>query len=435
MIRAFDARTGAFAWAWDLGRPGEHGLPPEGESFTPGTPNAWAPITADDETGLVFVPLGNPTPDYVASHRTPEMNRFSSSVVALDAATGELRWSFQTAHLDQWDYDVASPPTLIDFPMPDGPRLALVQATKRGQVFILDRLTGKPLVETVERPVPQDPVPGEVVSPTQPYSVGVPAMNGGKLSEARMWGITPFDQLWCRIRFRQARYEGEFTPIGTDPTIVFPSYLGGSNWSGVAADPQRGLLAVNVMHFAMYNRLVPRSEADARGIKPFEAGKSEFSAIDWPQEGTEYAAVTSGFVSPIGVPCAQPPYGELAVIDLKTRKAAWRKPLGTARDSGPLGIPLRLPIPMGTPALGGSLMTQSGLLFIAATQERTFRAFDSSTGKLLWQDRLPAGGHANPMTYYSDKSGRQFVVISSSGHPQLTSGYADWLIAYALPKE
>ncbi|MCW1385026.1 membrane-bound PQQ-dependent dehydrogenase, glucose/quinate/shikimate family [Novosphingobium sp. KCTC 2891] len=435
VIRAFDARTGAFVWAWDMGRPGDHGMPPKGETFTRGTPNAWAPITGDDQSGLVFVPLGNATPDYLAAHRSEPMNRYSSSIVALDIATGDVRWSYQTTHRDVWDYDVASPPTLADFPMPDGSmRPAVIQATKRGQIFVLDRLTGKSLVDTVEKAVPQNAVPGEKLSPTQPYPVGMPSLGGGLLTEARMWGISPFDQLWCRIRFRQARYDGDFTPMTTKPTIVFPSYFGGSNWSGVSVDPQRGLLAVNVNYFAMYNRLIPRPEANAKGIYPFRVGHNELDIAAWPQGGTGYAAKTGGFLSPIGVPCTQPPFGELAVIDLKTRKIAWRTPLGTARDSGPAGMALGLPIPLGTPALGGSLMTRSGLLFIAATQERMFRAFDSATGKLLWQDRLPAGGHANPMTYYSDRSGRQFVVIAASGHPQLASGSGDTLIAYALPK-
>ncbi len=434
VIRAFDARTGAFAWAWDMGRPGDHGMPPAGQTFTRGTPNAWAPMTGDDRSGMVFVPLGNATPDYLAAHRSDLMNRFASSVVALDATSGALRWSFQTTHRDVWDYDVASPPTLADFPTPDGPRPAVIQATKRGQIFVLDRMTGRPLVSTVERPVPQDGVRGEKLSPTQPYSVGMPALGGGRLSEARMWGITPLDQLWCRIKYREARYDGDFTPITERPTIVFPSYFGGSNWSGVAVDPQRKLLAVNVNYFAMYNRLIPRETATAAGIEPFRVGRNEFSVAAWPQGGTPYAAQTGGFVSPINVPCTQPPFGELAVIDLTTRKIAWRTKLGTARDSGPFGMALQLPIPMGTPALGGSLMTQTGLLFIAATQERAFRAFDSATGKLLWRTRLPAGGHSNPMTYYSNRSGRQFVLIAASGHPQLQSGSGDYLIAYALPK-
>jgi quinoprotein glucose dehydrogenase len=441
-IRAFDVVTGKFGWAWDVGRPGEHGLPPAGQGFTPGTPNAWAPITGDDALGLAYVPTGAPTPDYVSSHRTPEMNKYSNSVVALDVETGAPRWSFQTSHLDVWDYDVASPATLIDFKTPQGLRPALIQPTKRGQFFILDRRTGQPLVETVERTVPQGPVPGERLSPTQPYSVGMPSFGGARLTEADMWGATALDQLWCRIKFREARYEGDFTPVGLQPSIVYPGYLGGSEWAGISVDPARGLMVLNVNHFAMYNRMLPRVEANRRGIRPYKAGppapgqplqaKSDALTIA-PQAGTDYAVQVNGFVSPLDIPCIKPPYSEIAVVDLDRRKTVWRQPLGTARDSGPANVRFSLPIRMGVPAVGGPLVTRSGLIFIAATQERSIRAFELKTGRLLWQARLPAGGHAAPMTYYSRRSGRQFVVIPASGHFWMKSGKSDGLLAYALP--
>ena len=433
VIRGFDAVTGKFAWAWDMGRPNEHGEPAAGQTYTLGTPNAWAPLTGDPELGLAYIPLGNATPDYIAAHRSPEMNRFTSSIVALDVETGALRWSFQTTHRDVWDYDVASPPTLIDLPLPGGMAKALVQPTKRGQFFILDRQTGKPLVKTVEKAVPQNPVPGETLAPTQPYPVGMPSFGGDRLTEAAMWGVSPLDQLWCRIKFREARYDGDFTPIGLKPTIVYPGYFGGSEWAGVAVDSQRHLMALNVNHFAMYNQMVTRKEADREQAAPHEIGSGKpFNIKIWPQAGTPYAARTGGFMSPLGAPCVQPPYSEIAVVDLATQKTVWRQPLGTGRDTGPLGIPTMLPIPMGVPALGGPLITRSGLVFIGATQERTFRAFDLNSGKLLWQDRLPAGGHAAPMSYFSRRTGKQYIVIPASGHPQMLNGQADYLVAYAL---
>lgn len=434
VIRGFDAMTGKLAWAWDMGRPNDHGLPTPGQTYTLGTPNAWAPLTGDDQLGLVYAPLGNATPDYVAAHRSPEMNKYASSVVAIDAETGALRWYFQTTHRDVWDYDVASPPSLVDFPTPQGLRPALIQPTKRGQFFVLDRRTGRPLVKTVERPVPQNPVPGEKLSPTQPYPVGMPSFGGERLTEAQMWGLTPFDQLWCRIKFKEARYDGDFTPIGLKPTIVYPGYLGGSEWAGVSVDPERKLMALNVNHFAMYNRMVLRADANRNNVKPFQAGVVPLNIKIWPQMGTPYATMTGGFLSPLDTPCIQPPYSEIAVVDLNTRKTLWRQPLGTGRDTGPFGIPSMLPIRMGVPAMGGPMVTRSGLIFIAATQERTFRAFDLKTGKLLWQDRLPAGGHAAPMSYYSKRSGRQFIVIPASGHFQMRNGMADYLLAYALPR-
>lgn len=433
VIRGFDAVTGEFVWAWDVGRPGEHGLPPEGEIYTPGTPNSWMPMAGDEQLGLVYVPMGNATPDFIAAHRTPEMNKYSSSVVALDAETGELRWSFQTTHRDVWDYEVA-PPTLVEFPTDQGIKPALIQPSKRGQFFVLDRRSGKSLVQIEERPVPQGTVPGEKVAPTQPYSTGMPSITQ-PLNESDMWGLTPFDQLWCRIKFKQAYYEGDFTPIIDRPTIIYPGYLGGINWYGVSVDPERQLLFVNVNHFAMRNWLVQREETDQLNVRPMRVGSAPFVMDHWPQAGTPYSTKTSGFLSPLEVPCMKPPYHEIAAIDLRTRQTVWRQPLGTGRDTGPFGIPSLLPVTMGVPALGGTLVTRSGLLFIAATQERSFRAFDSRTGRLLWQDRIPAGGHANPMTYYSAKSGRQFVLIPASGHPLMKNNSADFLIAYALPEE
>jgi quinoprotein glucose dehydrogenase len=435
VIRGFDAISGNFAWAWDMGRPGAHGMPPPGQTFTPGTPNAWAPLTGDEARGLAFVPLGNATPDYVTAHRTPVMNKFTDAVVALDVETGNLRWSFQTTRRDVWDYDNASPPTLVDFPTPAGMRPAVIQPTKRGQFFVLDRETGKPLVQTADRRVPQDPVPGETLSPTQPYAVGMPSFGGPRLTEADMWGMTAFDQLWCRIKFREARYDGEFTPIGLEPTIVYPGYLGGSEWAGVAVDPVHQLMVLNVNHFAMYNRMITRVQADKEGIRAYRVGGPPIGKEDAPQMGTPYAVKTSGFVTPLGTPCIKPPYSELAVVDLRTRKVVWRQPLGTARDSGPLNLKSMLPIKMGVPAVGGPLVTGSGLIFIAATQERSFRAFDLHTGKRLWESRLPAGGHAAPMTYFSRRTSRQYVLIPASGHFWMKSGSADYLLAYALPPE
>ena len=435
VIRGYNVLSGEFSWAWDMGRPGEHGMPPPGEHFTRGTPNAWPPMSGDDELGLVYVPLGNPTPDYLTAHRTPEMFEFGSSIVAIDVETGARRWHFQTTHGDVWDYDNASPPTLVDFPTMEGLRPAVIQATKRGEFFVLDRRSGKPLVETVERAVPQGAVPGEKLSPTQPYPIGMPSFGGGRLSEEQMWGISPFDQLWCRIKFRQARYEGDFTPVGIRPTIVYPGNLGGSEWSGISVDPERHIMLLNVNYFPGYVRMVPRAQADLAGYRPFEAGVSPIDYVNWPQAGGAYATRLLPFMSPLQAPCIQPPFGEIAAVDLATRQIMWRKPLGTSRDSGPFDIPTLLPIPMGVPALGGTLVTRSGLVFIAATQERTFRAYDINSGEILWHTRLPAGGHANPMTYVSNQSGRQFVVIPASGAMTLRNGKADYLLAYALPKQ
>ena len=430
-IRAFDAVTGRFSWAFDVGRPGKHDLPSPGKTFTRGTPNSWAPMSSDEELGLVYVPTGNATPDYFGGYRTALDDRYSSAVVALDADTGSVRWSFQTTHHDLWDYDVASQPSLVN--LPGGVR-GLLQPTKRGEIFFLDRVTGKPLQPVVERPVPQGGVAGERLSHTQPYSVGFPSFGGPRPTERRMWGLTPIDQAVCRIRFKEARFDGDMTPLSTEhPTLTFPGYLGGIDWGGVSVDPRRGLMIVNNNQVANYNRLLTRAEADRRGIKPMNAVHMGNVGGPAAQQGVPYAALVTPFLSPLAIPCQQPPYGRINAVDLRTGKLVWSHLFGTSRDSGPLALPTFVPIPMGVPNIGGSVATASGLTFIGATQENAFRAYETVTGRILWKARLPAGGNASPTTYWSTASGRQFVVIAAGGHAGMLSGSSDQIIAYALP--
>lgn len=433
VIRAFDAVTGGFAWAWDMDRPGEHGEPGPGESYSRGTPNSWAPMSADEALGLVYLPTGNATPDYWGGHRSAESEKYSTSVVALDAESGEPRWVFQTLHHDVWDYDVGSQPTLVDLEINGEVVPALVQPTKHGEIFLLDRRTGRPLAAVEEKPVPQGAADGDWLSPTQPFSTGMPDLADWTLSESDMWGLTPIDQLWCRIKFRQARYEGRFTPPGTAPTITFPGYMGGMEWGGVAVDPNRKLMVVNWSRVGNYTRLIPRREADAMGVK---AAAEHISGVGEPSamEGTPFAVATSAFLSPLGLPCNAPPYGLLTAIDLNSRKIVWSRPLGTVRDTGPYGMPSLLPLPVGVPNVGGSVITDSGLVFIAATMEHALRAVDLNTGKTLWKARLPAPGHATPMTYISPKSGRQFVIVAAGGHGAMGGKLGDHIIAYSLPR-
>jgi quinoprotein glucose dehydrogenase len=437
VIRAYDARTGKFAWAFDVGRPDDHGEPPAGQHYTRSTPNSWAPMSADDALGLVYVPTGNSVPDYYGGMRRPFDDRYSSSVLALDAETGAVRWSFQTAHHDLWDHDVASQPTLVDIRGPHGLEHALIQPTKRGEIFVLDRRTGKPLRTVEERPVPQGGIaPGERLSPTQPFSTGLPSFRGADLRESDMWGVTPLDQLYCRILFKRARYDGPATPPGlTKPSVIFPGTMGGVDWGGVTIDRSRNLMFVISTRFAQYIQLIPRSVADARGLKPHtgkESAKHMIGAL--PQANTPYAADIGPFMGPLYTPCIKPPYGIFSAVDLTTGKLVWTRPIGTARDAGPLGIPLGLPITMGTPNLGGSVATRSGLVFIGATIDRTFRAIDARSGKELWSASLPGGGNATPLTYWSQSSQRQFVVIAAGGAALLGSKPSDAIAAYALPK-
>lgn len=451
VIRAFDVLTGRMVWAWDLGRTEVLTTPPPSGTYTRGTPNAWSVFSADEALGMVYIPTGNATPDYVGSHRTPESERFASSVVALDAATGALRWSFQTTHHDIWDYDVPSQPVLANI-RGEGDEIlpALIAPTKRGELFLLDRRTGKPIAEVEERPVPQTDVPGEWTSKTQPFSVGMPAFGREPLTEAKMWGITPIDQMLCRIKFRESRYEGPLTPPSLNGTIQSPGFGGGMNWGSVSVDEAHGVMITNTLNLSNWMRLYPRDEVTEETALGSGGGF---------QFGTPYAAFTESFMSPLMAPCEQPPYGEVAAIDLNTRKLLWRRPLGTANELGPLGLKLKLPIPMGVPYTGGTIVTSGGLVFMGGTMDRRLRALDISTGKELWSAALPNNAEATPMSYVSPQTHRQFVVIAvpatqddlaQSTHvvqpeaqgststtvtdKQVDSGNAGgWIIAYALP--
>lgn len=433
VVRAYDAVSGKLAWAWDMDRPGQRSEPPEGEYYSSGTPNSWGPMSADEELGLVYVPTGNSTPDYWGGHRSAASNQYASSVVALDAATGEPRWSFQTTHYDLWDFDVASQPVLFTLQRPAGPVPALIQPTKRGELFVLDRRTGTPLFPVVERPAPQAGAV-ERISATQPWSPSFPSLMGPLLTERSMWGLSALDQLWCRIKFREARYEGSMTPPGLTPALLDPGYIGGSDWGSVAVDTRRQLA------FALSNRtvnwiqLIPRSEPRARDAKSASAGDhGRFVA----QEGTPYAADVHPFMSPLGVPCQAPPYGLVNAIDLTSGKMVWSRPVGLARDLGPdlsgkrQPIRSRLPLTIGTHTFGGPMSTATGLVFAGATLDRAFRAFDGETGKQLFEADLPGNGTATPMTYRG-KDGRQYVVIVSEAPP--TDGMV-WgaVTAFALP--
>lgn len=423
VIRGYNAVTGELKWAWDAERPDRPLLEP-GESYSRATPNAWGVMGGDAALGLVFVPMGNSPPDYFGGLRSPASDRFTTSVVALDVATGKLRWSFQTVHHDLWDYDLAAQPVSVDLP---GGLPALIVPTKLGQIFVLDRRSGRPIDRVVEKPVPQGGVPGERVAPTQPFTTGFPSLSGPDLTERDMWGVTPLDQMWCRIQFKRAHYQGKFTPVTTRNTIMYPGTAGGINWGSVSIDPARGLLVVNTLRFANFGRLIPRAKVRGKAF-----GGAEGTAA-FEQAGTPYVFAQSTFMSPLGVPCQRPPYGTIHAFDLKTRRPVWSKSFGTSARSGPFGVPTLLPIRMGVPNMGGSISTAGGLVFIGAAQDRLLRAYDTRTGRELWQAPLPAVGVATPMSYVSPRTGRQYVVIAAGGHYGIPGPGAGALMAYALP--
>jgi quinate dehydrogenase (quinone) len=436
VVRAYDATDGSFRWAWDMGRPGVNTEPAEGETYTRGTPNVWSVMSADPELGLIYLPLGNATPDYYGGHRTPEMEEFASSLVALNVADGSVAWHFQTTHHDIWDYDVASQPVLVDFPGPDGPIPAVVQPTKRGELFVFDRATGEPLTEIEERPVPQGAVEGDWTAETQPFSVGMPRLGANHVEEADMWGLTPIDQLLCRLQFRRSNYEGTFTPPSDEAYTVFtPGYFGGSNWGSVSFDPDRRILVGTSVSVPNRMRLIP---TDAPEAAPFqevtERGMPVIGpGVGAPQRGTPYVQDGGTWLSPLGVPCTRPPFGQMTAIDMETQEVLWERPIGTARNGGPFGLQLGLDIEMGMPLNGGSLVTGSGLIFFAGSQDGYFRALSTETGEELWRVDMPTGATATPMSYLGAESGDQFVAVTAGGTFQ-TSERGDYIIAYRLPR-
>ncbi|MGP3011551.1 glucose/quinate/shikimate family membrane-bound PQQ-dependent dehydrogenase [Serratia marcescens] len=425
VVRAYDVHSGNLVWAWDPGNPELSGLPPEGQTYTRGTPNVWSAMSYDKRLNLIYLPTGNATPDFFGGTRSALDDKYSSAVVAIDAATGKVRWHYQTTHHDLWDFDLPSQPLLFD--LPDGKggiTPVLVQTSKQGMIFMLNRVTGEPVAQVEERPVPTGAIKGERYSPTQPYSVGMPMIGNEQLKESDMWGSTPIDLLLCRIQFKEMRYQGIFTPPGEDRALQYPGSLGGMNWGSVAVDPHNNLMFVNDMRLGLAHYLVPRDKV------PTNASGIEMGIV--PMEGTPFGALRERFLSPLGIPCQKPPFGTMSAVDLTTGKLVWQVPVGTVEDTGPLGISMHMPIPIGMPTLGAPLSTQSGLLFFAGTQDFYLRAFDTANGKEIWKSRLPVGSQSGPMTYLSPKTGKQYIVINAGGARQ-SPMRGDYIIAYALP--
>jgi len=395
VVRAYDALTGEFSWAWDLGRPGDYGEPPEGGEYTPGTPNVWSVMSYDSELGLIYAPTGNAAPDYFGGARRPFDDEWSSAVVALDARTGEPRWKYQTVHHDIWDYDVPAQPVLVDVER-DGERIPSVAVpTKMGEVFLLDRRDGTPVHEIEERPVPQEPAEGEYLSPTQPFSP-LPHFHPYR-HEKDMWGLTPLDQLLCRVEYKMMRYEGMYTPPTVSGTFQFPANFGGYNWGSVSVDADNGLLVAAPMMLGSRLALVPPERvAEAGAIAARILGEDHPAVRMSPEDPMplmgepdpanpydhrriKYYGVILPFMSRIGtqVPCFEPPWSQLAVMDLSSKQLLWSRPVGSMKNSGPFNIQSGIDWwQVGTPIRAGTLTTRGGLIFLSSTMDSTVRAFD-----------------------------------------------------------
>jgi quinoprotein glucose dehydrogenase len=410
-VRAFDAMTGAAKWSFD---------PVQGQNMRAGAANVWAPISADDARGLVYLPTSNPSPDFWGGYRTGD-DKYTSAVVALKIESGEVAWSFQTVHHNVWDYDVASQPTLGTVTYKGQTAPALLQPTKQGLLFTLNRETGKPLIPVEERKVPQGAAPGDQLSPTQPFPIAPRPLSPNRIAAEDAFGFTFWDRGKCRDLIKAARSEGFYTPPSTQGSILYPFTGGGTNWGGLSFDQKRNVVFVNTSSVMHEVTLIPAGEIDAvRKAHPHE----EISR----NRGAPFGMWRRTLLSPFGLPCNPPPWGQLHAVDMASGKVLWSVPLGTTEDQAPFSQYVLGKT--GMPALGGPISTDSGLIFIGAAMDNYLRAFDARTGAELWKGRLPAGGQATPMTYVW--RGKQYVVIAAGGHEKLGTKHGDQVIAFAL---
>ena len=424
-VRAYDVRTGAVRWTFDpIPVEPPAGLESSwqtGSAPRTGHANVWSTMSVDAERDLVFLPTSSASPDFFGGER-PGENRYANSVVAVRGSTGEVVWHFQTVHHDIWDYDLAAQPNLVML-QPEGaaaPVPAVIQTTKTGFVFALNRETGEPLIPVEERAVPTGAVGGEWLSPTQPFPVRPPPLVPQSIKAEDAWGFTFWDRGQCRKKIEAVNSNGLYTPPSTKGTVLYPFTGGGVNWGGAAWDPERQWLVVNMNRVMHVVTLIPRAEFAA-------VDKANPDAEVTPQTGTAFGMMREVLLSPFGVPCNPPPWGALTAVDMKRGEILWEVPFGTTEDMVPL-----LSLDYGMPGVGGPMITSAGLVFIGAATDGYFRAFDIETGRELWKDKLPAGGQATPMSYVHD--GRQYVLIAAGGHSRLGSKLGDSLVAYALPK-
>ncbi|RUL96571.1 glucose/quinate/shikimate family membrane-bound PQQ-dependent dehydrogenase [Rhizobium chutanense] len=422
VIRAFDIKTGALIWNWDSGNPDVTTPLAGDQTYTTNSPNSWSVFSVDEALGMVYIPLGNQVPDQLGIGRSDNVEKFSSSIVALDIATGQLRWVRQTVHHDLWDMDVPAQPVLIDLTKQDGSVVpALVGPTKQGDLYVLDRRSGEPIIPVKEIPAPGGAITGDHTSPTQPISDLT--FSPEPLKEKDMWGVSLFDQLACRIDFHRYYYEGRYTPPSLKGTIVYPGNFGTFNWGSVAVDPERQIMFGMPTYLAFTSRLVPAADIPPRGQdeKGSEQGLNR-------NDGAPYGVFMGPFLGLLKIPCQAPPWGYVAGVDLRTGKIAYMHKNGTVHDMTPLPLPFKV----GVPGIGGPMLTKGGVAFLGAAVDNYLRAYDVTNGKELWQARLPAGGQATPMTYTADDN-KQYVVMVAGGHGSVGTTPGDYVIAYTLP--
>jgi len=409
-IRAFDARTGKLLWTFhSAARPGEFGAETwdHDSAKDRAAVNAWSILSVDTQRGIVYVPLTSPGYDYYGGER-PGNDLFSDSLVALNATTGKRLWHYQVIHHDVWDYDLPSQPTLIDIKQAGKNIPAVVVETKSGLAFTFNRVTGKPIWPINETPVPQSDVPGEQTSPTQPIPSKPAPFARTTFTQDDLTNISPQAHDYCANLLKGATLGGSYTPIGLKPTLYWPGSLGGANWGSGSFDPQTHLFYINGSNIGNFQVME----------KAPEGSEAAYRARGVTKGGTK-------FVDQDGYPCQRPPWGVLTAINMDSGEVQWQSTLGVVDALLAKGLP-----PTGISNIGGPLVTAGGLVFIGATNDGRFRAFDKQTGKEIWTVMLPAAAHATPMTYMGAATKKQYVVIAAGGGGKK---YSDTLVAYSLP--
>ena len=427
-VLAFDARSGEQRWEFDpVPRNADD---PALQSWSKGTDgigggNVWSSMAVDQKLDLVYLPTTSASGDFYGGDRLGD-NHYTSSIVALRGATGEVVWHFQPVHHNVFDYDMPAQPMLIDFPHNGQMVPALLQHTKMGMMFVFDRATGEPLVPIEERPVPQEgAVAGEKLSPTQPFPVGMPTLAPHGFSPDDAWGFTPIDKWLCRRTIESYKYGPIYTPVSEQGTILSPSAGGGPNWGGGGYDPDSHIMVVPTNRVPMVIKLVPRAQANLDGAQSIETG----GKMLFPSAGQPYATQVEPLLSPLGAPCSTPPWAALTAVDLEKKEILWEVPLGSIENMSPLPMPESM-AKLGTPGAGGPLVTAGGVVFIGYTLDDKLRAFDLHSGAELWSTALPAAGTAVPITY--EVNGEQYVVIAAGGHSMYQSTMGDSVVAYRL---
>lgn len=431
VIRAYDVQSGRLVWNFDPANPQNTAPIAAGQTYPQDTPVAWGTLSADLKNGLVYVPFGNASPDELGIERDANSNteKFRDALVALDLQTGAFKWRYQSSHHDLWDRDNPSQPSLVDIDYQGQKQPVVILPTKTGNLFVLNRLTGQPVYPVNDVKVSTEGgVPGEKFAATQPVS----SLNfiPQPLTEKSMWGITPFDQMACRMDFRSLRYDGNpWTPATEGGSLVFPGNIGVFNWGSVAVDPQRQMLIAAPVRLAYKYNLIKRTPATATERLFTKDGQPY-----WNENfHGDYAIHIQQLASGLGIPCIAPPWGRMVGVDLKTGKTEWLRRVGTTKNLKTSFLPGRFPIgfPMGMVAHGGPLLTAGDLVFHGATADNFIRAYDSTTGELLWQQELSAGAQATPSTYMGS-DGKQYVVIAAGGHGSLGTKAGDSVVAFRL---